>query len=51
MIVPKYRGITKHQIPSLKREGSEIKRIAGKIDEVDGPVQDLVVDAEYFDVT
>jgi redox-sensitive bicupin YhaK (pirin superfamily) len=51
MIVPKYRGITKHQIPSLKREGAEIKIIAGKIDEVEGPVQDLVVDVEYFDVT
>jgi hypothetical protein len=51
MIVPKYRGITKHQIPSLKREGAEIKIIAGKIDGVEGPVQDLVVDVEYFDVT
>ena len=51
MIVPKYRGITKHQFPSLKREGAEIKIIAGKIDEVEGPVQDLVVDVEYFDVT
>lgn len=51
MIVPKYRGITKHQIPLLKREGAEIKIIAGKIDEVEGPVQDLVVDVEYFDVT
>ena len=51
MIAPKYRGITKHQIPSLKREGAEIKIIAGKIDGVEGPVQDLVVDVEYFDVT
>ena len=51
MIAPKYRGITKHQIPSLKREGAEIKIIAGKIDGVEGPVQDLVVNVEYFDVT
>jgi redox-sensitive bicupin YhaK (pirin superfamily) len=50
MIAPKYRGITKHQIPSLKREGAEIKVIAGKIDGVEGPVQDLVADVEYFDV-
>jgi redox-sensitive bicupin YhaK (pirin superfamily) len=51
MIVPRYRGITKHQIPSLKREGAEIKVIAGKIEGVEGPVQDLVVNVEYFDVT
>jgi len=51
MIVPKYRGITKHQIPSLKREWAEIKVIAGKIEGVEGPVQDLVVNVEYFDVT
>ena len=51
MIAPKYRGITKDQIPSLKREGAEIKIIAGKIGGIEGPVQDLVVDVEYFDVT
>lgn len=51
MIAPKYRGITKHQIPTLKREGAEIKIIAGKIERLEGPVQDLVGDVEYFDVT
>jgi len=50
MMAPRYRGITKDQIPALEKEGAEIKVIAGTIDEIEGPVQDLVVDVEYFDV-
>jgi redox-sensitive bicupin YhaK (pirin superfamily) len=49
MTTPRYRGITKHQIPTVDNEGVEIKVIAGKIDETTGPVQDLAVDVEYFD--
>jgi quercetin 2,3-dioxygenase len=51
MIDPKYRGITKNQIPTIEREGAKIKVIAGEINGVVGPVGDLVVDVEYFDVT
>jgi redox-sensitive bicupin YhaK (pirin superfamily) len=50
MIDPRYRGITEDEIPVLKKEGAEIKVIAGIIDGTEGPVQDLVVDVEYFDV-
>lgn len=50
MIAPKYRGITKDQIPTWKKEGTKIKVIAGKIDETEGPVQDLAINVEYFDV-
>lgn len=50
MIAPKYRGITKDQIPTLKKEGIETKVMAGTIDATEGPVQDLAVDVEYFDV-
>jgi redox-sensitive bicupin YhaK (pirin superfamily) len=50
MIAPKYRGITKDQIPTLEREGVETKVIAGMIDDAKGPVKDLTVDVEYFDV-
>jgi redox-sensitive bicupin YhaK (pirin superfamily) len=50
MIPPKYRGITKDQIPTLEKEGAEINVVAGMIDGIEGPVQDLVVDVEYFDV-
>ena len=49
-IDPRYRGITKDQIPVLEKEGAEIKVIAGIIDGTEGPVQDLVVDVDYFDV-
>jgi len=50
MMAPRYRGITKDQISALKKEGAEIKVIAGAIEGIEGPVQGLVVDVEYFDV-
>jgi len=50
MIDPKYRGIEKEQIPLFQREGSKIKVIAGKVDGTEGPVRDLAIDIEYFDV-
>jgi hypothetical protein len=50
MVAPKYRGITEDQIPSLEEEGNEIKVIAGTVDRTKGPVKDLTVDVEYFDV-
>lgn len=50
MMAPKYRGIKKDEIPVLENEGIEIKVLSGRIDEMEGPVQDLVVDVEYFDV-
>ena len=50
MIDPRYRGITQDQIPMLEKKGANIKVIAGMIDGTEGPVQDLVVNVEYFDV-
>jgi quercetin 2,3-dioxygenase len=50
MINPKYRGIEKQQIPVFQKNGIKIKVIAGKIDETIGPVRDLAIDIEYFDV-
>ena len=50
MIAPRYREITKDKIPVLKKEGSKTKVIAGRIDETEGPVQDLAVNVEYLDV-
>jgi redox-sensitive bicupin YhaK (pirin superfamily) len=50
LITPKYRGITKDQITTMEKEGAEIKVIAGAIDETEGPIKDLVVNVEYFDV-
>jgi redox-sensitive bicupin YhaK (pirin superfamily) len=50
MINPKYRGIEKQQIPVLKKDSSKIKVIAGKVDGTEGPVRDLAINIEYFDV-
>ncbi|MGZ6298223.1 MAG: pirin family protein, partial [Parachlamydiaceae bacterium] len=50
MIDPKYRGIEEEQIPVFKKGGSKIKVIAGKVDGTEGPVRDLAIDIEYFDV-
>jgi len=50
MIDPKYRGIAKEQIPIVQKDGMKIKLIAGKVDEPQGPVRDLAIAIEYFDV-
>jgi redox-sensitive bicupin YhaK (pirin superfamily) len=50
MIDPKYRGIVKEQIPMVQKDGIKIKVIAGKVDGTRGPVRDLAIYIEYFDV-
>jgi len=51
MMNPRYRGLIKDDIPTIEHQGATIKIIAGTIDDVHGPVQDLIVDVEYFDIT
>ena len=52
MMNPRYRDVKKNMIPEVKRkDGTTIKIIAGKIDNVQGPVEDIVIDPEYLDVT
>jgi quercetin 2,3-dioxygenase len=50
MTSPKYRGITSKEVPVIKMDGTEIKIISGIYGEKKGPVKDLNVDVEYFDV-
>ena len=50
MIDPKYRGIESEQIPLVQKIGQKAKLIAGRIDGTEGPVRDLSIDIEYFDV-
>jgi redox-sensitive bicupin YhaK (pirin superfamily) len=50
MIDPKYRGIERKQIPTIQKGGLKIKVIAGKVDGTEGPVRDLSIDIEYFDI-
>ena len=49
MAEPRYMGIT--ELPTVVRPGAEIKVISGVLDGVSGPVKELYVDVEYFDVT
>jgi redox-sensitive bicupin YhaK (pirin superfamily) len=50
MIDPKYRGIEREQIPTIQKDGLKIKVIAGRVDGTEGPVRDLAIDVEYFDI-
>ena len=51
MMDPRYRGVTRGDIKSTTpSKGVEIKVIAGKVGRVDGPVKDLVVEADYVDI-
>jgi redox-sensitive bicupin YhaK (pirin superfamily) len=50
MVDPKYRGIVKAQIPTAQKDGVTIKVIAGQVNGTQGPVRDLAIDTEYFDV-
>jgi redox-sensitive bicupin YhaK (pirin superfamily) len=52
MMAPRYRDITSGQIPEAKLDnGILIKIIAGNVQEIAGPVQDIVIDPEYLDIT
>jgi redox-sensitive bicupin YhaK (pirin superfamily) len=50
MIDPKYRGIEKEEIPIVQRNGLKVKVLSGKIDKTVGPVRDLAIDIDYFDM-
>ena len=50
MMAPRYRGITADQIPTVELEnGVRVKVIAGSIGGAHGPMDDIVIDPEYFD--
>jgi hypothetical protein len=52
MMNPRYRGITRDQIPEVQlADGTTIKIIAGEVSGVEGPVGDIVIDPEYIDVS
>jgi redox-sensitive bicupin YhaK (pirin superfamily) len=51
MMPPRYRGITASEIPKVKLSGGAVaKVIAGTLDSARGPVQDLIVPCDYFDM-
>ena len=52
MMDPRYRDVEKNTIPEVKRkDGTTIKIICGKVDGMQGPVKDIVIDPEYLDVS
>ena len=52
MMEPRYRDVKSIQIPEVLLEtGTKIKIICGKVGDREGPVQDIVIDPEYLDVT
>jgi len=52
MMGPRYRDVKKNMIPQVKRkDGTLIKIICGKVDGMQGPVTDIVIDPEYLDVS
>jgi hypothetical protein len=52
MMDPRYREVLHSDIPVLRLENwTEIRIIAGTVDGVRGPVQDIVIDPQYLDVS
>ena len=52
MMAPRYREILSSQIPKVKLENDvEIAVICGQVKSQQGPVQDIVTDPEYLDIS
>jgi len=52
MMGPRYREIKHEQIPEVSTDKDiRIRVISGEVEGIKGPVEDLVVDTEYLDVT
>jgi redox-sensitive bicupin YhaK (pirin superfamily) len=52
MMDPRYRDVKSHQIPEVTLDyGVKVKIICGEVKGVKGPVQDIVIDPEYLDIT
>ena len=52
MMDPRYRDIKTEQIPEITAQnGVTIRIVCGKFDGVQGPVQDIITDPQFLDVT
>lgn len=52
MMNPRYRDVKKNQVPEVKLDnGVQVKIVCGEIKGVKGPVQDIVIDPQYLDIT
>ena len=51
MMTPRYRGVKSDAIPEVMlNDGIRVRVIAGTLGEVQGPVQDVMIDPEFLDV-
>jgi len=51
MMDPRYRDVKKAQIPEVTLENNvKVKVVCGEINEIKGPVQDIITEPEYLDV-
>ena len=51
MMAPRYQGIEAADIPELQDGAARVKLICGRIGETSGPVQEIVSEPEYLDVS
>ncbi len=52
MMSPRYRDVKSDKIPVITMEnGGQIRIICGKVNDVQGPVRDIMIDPEYLDIT
>jgi hypothetical protein len=52
MTAPRYQNIASEQIPQVQHDdGVKIRVIAGKVDDVRGPVKEIVADPTYLDIS
>jgi redox-sensitive bicupin YhaK (pirin superfamily) len=51
MMDPRYRGLKAEEIPEIRtNDDIRIKIMCGKVGDVTGPVEDIVIDPEYLDI-
>ncbi|HUJ78838.1 MAG TPA: pirin family protein [Nitrospiria bacterium] len=52
MMAPRYREIRREQIPVVTpAEGVTIRIVCGRVDGVEGPVREIIIDPEFLDVS
>ncbi len=52
MMLPRYRDVKSNDIPVITLENDvQIKIICGTVNNIHGPVQDIMIDPEYLDIT
>ena len=52
MMAPRYRDVKQSQIPMrITPQGVTLRVICGRVEETTGPVEDIVIDPQYIDIT